>query len=84
MMAVFIEVFGTFGLTVSESKTETMCMSNPHARRSTIGRGADVTIFSPFRKEMLRKQPLPGTYLTSPLVKLVEFEASLPTMERIM
>ena len=27
MMAVFVEVFGTFGLTISESKTETMCMS---------------------------------------------------------
>ena len=24
MMAVFVEVFGTFGLTISESKTETM------------------------------------------------------------
>ena len=26
MMAVFVGVFGTFGLTISESKTETMCM----------------------------------------------------------
>ena len=26
MMAVFVEVFGTFGLVISESKTETMCM----------------------------------------------------------
>ena len=26
MMAVFVEVFGTFGLTISERKTETMCM----------------------------------------------------------
>ena len=26
MMAVFIEVFGTFGLTISESKIETLCM----------------------------------------------------------
>ena len=25
-MTVFVEVFGTFGLTVSESKTEAMCM----------------------------------------------------------
>ena len=26
MMAVFVKVFGTFSLTISESKTETMCM----------------------------------------------------------
>ena len=26
MMAVFVEVFGTFGLTISERKTKTMCM----------------------------------------------------------
>ena len=26
MMEVFVEVFGTFGLTISESETETMCM----------------------------------------------------------
>ena len=26
MMAVFVEVFSTFGLTISESKTKTMCM----------------------------------------------------------
>ena len=26
MMAVFVEVFGTFGLTISESESETMCM----------------------------------------------------------
>ena len=31
MMATFVEVFGTFGLTVSESKTETMCMPIPRA-----------------------------------------------------
>ena len=31
MMAVFVEVFGAFGLTISESKTETMCMPIPHA-----------------------------------------------------
>ena len=31
MMTVFVEVFGTFGLTISESKTETMCMPIPHA-----------------------------------------------------
>ena len=31
MMAVFVEAFGTFGLTISESKTETMCMPIPRA-----------------------------------------------------
>ena len=32
MMAVFVEVFGTFGSTIiSENKTETMCMPIPHA-----------------------------------------------------
>ena len=31
MMAVFVEVFVTFGLTISESKTETMCMPIPRA-----------------------------------------------------
>ena len=31
MMAVFVEVFGIFGLTISESKTETMCMPIPRA-----------------------------------------------------
>ena len=31
MMAVFVQVFGTFGLTFSESKTETMCMPIPRA-----------------------------------------------------
>ena len=31
MMAVFVEVFGTFGLTISESKTGTMCMPIPRA-----------------------------------------------------
>ena len=31
MMAVFVEVFGAFGLTISESKTETMCMPIPRA-----------------------------------------------------
>ena len=29
MMAIFFEAFGTFGLTISESKTETMCMPIP-------------------------------------------------------
>ena len=29
MMTVFVEVFGTLGLTISESKTETMCMPIP-------------------------------------------------------
>ena len=31
MMAVFVEVFGPFGLTISESKAETMCMLIPRA-----------------------------------------------------
>ena len=31
MMAIFVGVFGTFGLTISESKTETMCMPIPRA-----------------------------------------------------
>ena len=30
-MAVFVEIFGTFGLTISESKTEIMCMPIPLA-----------------------------------------------------
>ena len=36
MMAVFVEVFGTFGLTISESKTETMCMPIPRAPATKI------------------------------------------------
>ena len=36
MTAVFIEVFGTFGLTISESKTETMCMPIPRAPAAKI------------------------------------------------
>ena len=35
-MAVFVEVFGTFGLTTSESKTETMCMPIPRAPATKI------------------------------------------------
>ena len=35
MMAVFVEVFGTFGLTISESKAETMCMPIPRAALAT-------------------------------------------------
>ena len=31
-MAVFVEVFGTFGLTISESKTETMCIWSCRSR----------------------------------------------------
>ena len=48
MMAVFVEVFGAFGLTISESKTETMCMPIPRAPATKIegfndwgGRGYD-------------------------------------------
>ena len=36
MMAVFVEVFGTFGLTLSESRTETMCMPIPRATATKI------------------------------------------------
>ena len=36
VMAVFVEVFSTFGLTISESKTETMCMSIPRAQATEI------------------------------------------------
>ena len=35
-VAVFVEVFGTFGLTISESKTETMCMPIPRASATKI------------------------------------------------
>ena len=36
MIAVFVEVFGTSGLTISESKTETMCMPIPRASATKI------------------------------------------------
>ena len=36
MMAVFVEIFGTFGLTLSESTTETMYMPIPHAPATKI------------------------------------------------
>ena len=36
MMVVFVEVFGAFGLTISESKTETMCMPIPRAPATKI------------------------------------------------
>ena len=36
MMVVFVEVFGPFGLTISESKTETMCMPIPRAPATKI------------------------------------------------
>ena len=37
MMAVFVEVFGTFGLTISESKTKTMwCMPIPRVPATKI------------------------------------------------
>ena len=35
-MAVFVEVFGTFGLPISESKTETLCMPIPLAPATNI------------------------------------------------
>ena len=36
MMAVFVEIFGTFGLTLSESTTETMYMPILHAPATKI------------------------------------------------
>ena len=36
MMAVFVEIFGAFGLTISESKTGTMCMPIPRAPATKI------------------------------------------------
>ena len=36
MMAVFVEVFGAFGLTILETKTKTMCMPIPHAPATKI------------------------------------------------
>ena len=48
------------------------------------GGGGDVTNLSPFWERTPRKQPLPGTYLTNPVVKCDEFGASLPTMYGIM
>ena len=36
MMAVFVEVFGILGLTISESMTETMCMPIPRAMATKI------------------------------------------------
>ena len=36
MMAVFVEVFGTFVLTISENKTEAMCMPIPRAPATKI------------------------------------------------
>ena len=35
-MAVFVEVFGAFGLTILESKTETMCIPIPHPPATKI------------------------------------------------
>ena len=35
-MAVFVEVFGASCLTISESKTETMCMPSPRAPATQI------------------------------------------------
>ena len=36
MIVVFVEVFGTFGMTISESKTETVCMPIPRAPAAWI------------------------------------------------
>ena len=35
-MAVFVEVFGTLGLRILESKTETMCMPIPRAPATKV------------------------------------------------
>ena len=35
-MAVFVEIFGAFGMTVFESRTETMCMPIPRAPATEI------------------------------------------------
>ena len=54
MMAVVVEVFGTFGLTILESKTETMCMPIPHAPATKI-------VLNTTRQEY--RQTTPFTYL---------------------
>ena len=48
------------------------------------GGGGGVTNLSPFWEETARKQPIPGTYLTNPLVKCDKLGASLPTIQGIM
>ena len=40
MMAVFVEEFDTFGLTILKSKTEAMCMPIPHAPSAKISLNA--------------------------------------------
>ena len=54
MMAVFVEVFGTFGLTITESRTETMCMLIPRAP-------ATKTVFNATWQQY--RQTTPFTYL---------------------
>ena len=54
MLAVFVEVFGTFGLTISESKTETMCVPIPRASVTKI-------VFNATGKKY--RQTTPFTYL---------------------
>ena len=54
MMAVFVEVFGTFGLTISESKIKTMCMPIPRAPATKI-------VFNATGKQY--RQTTPFTYL---------------------
>ena len=59
--------------------------SLPAPTHSTIGGGGGgVTNLSPFWEETARKQPIPGTYLTNPLVKCDKLGASLPTIQGIM
>ena len=49
--------------------TSTIAVGYLVVSRSTIGGGGgDVTILSPFWEGTARKHPLPGTYLTNPLV----------------
>ena len=56
MMAVLVEVFGAFGLTISESKTETMCMPIPRAPATQI-------VFNATRQQY--RQTTSFTYLGS-------------------
>ena len=61
-MAVFVEVFGAFGLTISESKTETMCMPIPRAPATKI-------VFSATGQEY--RQTTPSTYLGGTVTEIL-------------
>ena len=54
MMAVFVEFFDTFGLAISESKMETMCMPAPRAPATKI-------VFNATRQQY--RQTTSSTYL---------------------